>query len=70
MDRLSKFLQGFSRLAGAALGAAYVVLGGFVIFARTDFLQLGGVLRYSFGGLLIIYGIYRIARSIKNPAIS
>lgn len=46
------------------VGIFYIALGIFVIIYKFFVIQLEGVTPYLLGGLLIVYGIFRIIRAI------
>jgi hypothetical protein len=63
-------LRSLLRLAAAALAAAYVVAGLFLIFIETELIGINPTIRFILGLLLVLYGIYRFVRALKKaPAL-
>ncbi|SHL54035.1 C4-dicarboxylate ABC transporter [Chryseobacterium polytrichastri] len=47
-------------------GLFYIVLGGVVIYYKFFFTVLEPTVAYAMGGLLMLYGIFRIYRAISK----
>ncbi|MFP3594026.1 C4-dicarboxylate ABC transporter [Chryseobacterium glaciei] len=47
-------------------GLFYIVLGGVVIYYKFFFTTLEPAVAYAMGGLLILYGIFRIYRAVSK----
>ncbi|MET3537431.1 C4-dicarboxylate ABC transporter [Chryseobacterium limigenitum] len=47
-------------------GLFYIVLGGVVIYYKFFFTTLEPAIAYAMGGLLILYGIFRIYRAVSK----
>ncbi len=47
-------------------GAFYIVLGLVVIIYKFFVIQLEPTVAYALGGLIVVYGIFRIGRSIAR----
>lgn len=48
------------------MGFCYILLGGFVAYYKWYVEALDDRIAYALGGLLIAYGVFRIAKSISN----
>lgn len=48
------------------MGFCYILLGGFVAYYKWYVEALDDRIAYALGGLLIVYGVFRIAKSISN----
>jgi hypothetical protein len=63
---MEAFFQQLLRFVAAAMGAFYVALGVFLMLTDREFLRLDTTLRILLGGLLVLYGIYRVTRSLRK----
>ncbi len=60
----------FRVISEFVMGGLYIVLGGFVLFAKKfGTIELSGIVLYAIFGLLLLYGSFRIYRgyaALKN----
>ncbi|WP_185113405.1 C4-dicarboxylate ABC transporter [Chryseobacterium sp. ERMR1:04] len=47
-------------------GLFYIVLGGIVIYYKFFFTTLEPAVAYAMGGLLMLYGVFRIYRAVSK----
>jgi hypothetical protein len=58
-DRVRRGIQRPMILLGIVMTLAYLCLGGFILLFPQYFQQIPNEFRLVFGGMLIVYGLYR-----------
>jgi hypothetical protein len=68
-ERRARSLSNMRSTMNFAMGAVYLLVGGFLLLAEKlgfEMESFDDTARYIFGGIIVLYGVWRIYRGIRK----